>query len=140
MIKILFILILCAFSTECFSQEKQVEIYLGKASVEFASKNGVKPLTDKEREGYDYICENMTSPMLKILNVTVDDSRRMIVAVKKIPNADYNTLSKYVFDCSEYVYEGLKSCICIDGNSIKKQTKTLCLQHNLENIKNKKKQ
>ena len=117
---LLFILIVSQFSMRCYSQEKQVEIYFGKASMEFALKNNIKPLTDKERDGYDYVCKNMVSPMLKILNVTVDNSRRMRVTVKKIPNADYNFLSKYIYDCSEYVYKGLKSCICIDGDSYKK--------------------
>lgn len=118
--KLLLIVIAFTFSIACYSQEKQVKIYFGKASMNFAISNGIKPLTDKERDGYDYVCDNMMSPMLKILKVTVDDSRRMIVTVKKISNADYNSLSKYVFDCSEHVYKGLESCICVDGDSLQK--------------------
>lgn len=106
-------------SVSCFSQERRVDIYLGEKSVKLALKKGITPLTEKEHDGYKFICENITSPMLKILGVMVDDSRRMIVTVKKLPNADYNSLSKYVFDCSEYIYKGLNSCICIDGDSLK---------------------
>lgn len=106
-------------SISCFSQEKRVDIYLGEKSLKLALKKGVTPLTEKEHDGYKFICENMTSPMLRVLDVMVDDSRRMIVTVKKIPHADYNFLSKYVFDCSEYIYKGLNSCICIDGDSLK---------------------
>lgn len=108
-------------STPCFCQEKSVDIYFGKKSIEHALKEGIKPLTDKERDGYKFICENMPSPMLKILDVMVDDSRRMIVYVSKVKGADYNSLSKYIFDCSECIYQGLKSCICIDGDSLKKK-------------------
>lgn len=111
------LMILCASINA--QEKKYINIYAGKAELEFAEKSGVEPLTEKERKGFDFFCEKISTPLLCIPLAKVDNARRLIVYVVKLSNINYDFLAKYILECSENIHKGLNSCICVDIDSTK---------------------
>lgn len=121
--KIFFILILFAFSVECFSQEKlYATISSFDIDVKSAREMNIEPIKSNERAAFDEFCKKITNPFLRIVKASIGETRRMIVYVKKLPKeVDYDAVSYYMMICALSTGLKISYCTIVDADTVKEE-------------------
>lgn len=120
---LLFILVVFSFSIKCHSQEKlYATIHTYNADVKNARDMNIEPIKSNERAAFDEFCKKITNPFLRIAKVSVGETRRMIVYVKKLPKeVDYDAVSYYMMICALSTGLKISCCTIVDTDTVKEE-------------------